>query len=533
MTDGEPEIVDAAEPALRKPRHSGPRRRDQPEMGRHLLLGTAINVLGGIIGQVLTFATLVIGLSRVGTEAYGIVALALSVTQLPLLLEKGLGMYVLGAVNAPHADERRTPRLAVSAVAYMGLGLVTLALGVFVSHILLGVVIDVSPRLKPSAVRAFDLLAVAASFRAVLALTSRALLAESRLPTLRLIELTRDATGLLFTVALVTSNAHGVVRLAIASLIADLMAGAVGVAMTRSTWRAALRPGSIDADVRRELFRKSKPYLAFSASGALVSRADPIVLGIVLGPSAPALHAVALRVFQLLSGAIELLSLGVMSGTARLRAVGELGRIGGLYRKSSRYAALVIWPMAITGIAFAGLVAERFGEFEHGELVLVLRTVMVLVILTVPLSEAWAVVFGADQVQGLVRPQLLATSASLGLTVALAKPFGVQAAFIGSIAGVLVTGFFVLPVVQRLCGRPVGTLLSGLVRPGLLSVGLAIVLVALRASSQHLGIELVLCAVVLGLYAVVGLGWVVLAEDRQRVLSAWPGVGRHRSRAGS
>ncbi len=532
MTDGEPEIVDAVEPEPRPPQLA--RRQDQPELGRHLLVGTGINVLGGVVGQGLTFATLAIGLSRVGAEAYGVVALALSITQLPLLLEKGLGMYMLSAVNAADVDERKAPRLAVSAVSYVGLGLLTLMLGVFVSHVLLDVILDVSSRLKPSAVRAFDLLAVAASVRAVLAFTSRALLAESRLMTLRLIEMTRDAAGLLFTVLLVTSGEDGVVGVAFATLISDLMAGTVAASMTRSTWRVALRPSFIDADVRQELLRKSKPYLAFAASGALVSRADPIVLGIILGPSALALHAVALRVFQLLSGAIELLSLGVMSGTARLRATGELKRIGGLYRKSSRYAALVVWPVAITGIPFAGLVAERFGEFDHGEFVDVLRTVMVLVLVTVPISEAWAVVFGSDQVHGLVRPQLLATAVSFGLTVALAKSFGVQAAFIGSAAGTVVMGCFLLPVVQRVGGRPVGPLLSGLMRPGVLSAALLMVLVVIRVSSQNLVMEMILSSVALGLYMAVGMGWAVLPEDRQRVFSAWPrGAGReHRSGRG-
>lgn len=532
MTDGDPDIFDAVEHALKKFENSDSPRSDRPEIGRHLLLGTGINVLGGIIGQGLTFATLVIGLTRVGTEAYGIVALALSVTQLPLLLEKGLGMYMLGAANSSEVDERRTARLAVSAASYLALGFVTLLLGVFASHILVGLVIDVSPSLRPSAVRAFDLLAVGASVRAVLTFTSRALLAESRLPTLRLIELTRDAAGLVFTFVLVSSSAHSVVWVAFAALISDLMAGAVAVTITRSIWRVALRPGSIDADVRRELLQTCKPYLAFVVSGALVSRADPFVLGIVLGPSALALHAVALRVFQLFSGLIDLLCLGVISGTARLRATGELERIGGLYRKSSRYAALVIWPVAIAGIPFGDLVAERFGEFEQGEFVTVLRTVMVLVLVTVPISEAWAVVFGADQVQGLVRSQLLATSASLGLTVALAKPLGVPAAFVGSVAGTVATGFFLLPVVKRISGQPVGTLLSDMMRPGVLSAGLLMVLAALHVSLQNLVIEMVLGTVALGLYSVVGLWWAVFAEDRERVLSAWPNLERHRRQSG-
>ncbi len=532
MRDGEFDIADAAEPTLRRPRRPGARRRDKPEMGRHLLVGTGINVLGGVVGQGLTFATLVIGLSRVGAEAYGVVALAFSVTQLPMLLEKGLGMYMLNAVNAPDADERKAARLAVSAVSYMGLGLVTLLLGVLVSHVLLDVVLDISSRLRPSAVRAFDLLAVAASIRAVLTFASRALLAESSLPTLRLIELTRDAAGLAFTVALVPSDAHGVVWVAFAALIGDLMAGVVAGLMTLSTWRVALRPSSIDADIRRELFRACRPYLAFMVSGAFVSRADPLVLGIVLGPSALSLHAVALRVFQMISGLIDLLCLGVISGTANLRAAGELGRIGGLYRKSSRYAALVVWPVAIAGIPFAGLVAERFGELQHGEFVVVLRTVMVLVLLTVPISEAWAVVFGADQVQGLVRPQLLATSASFGLTVALAKPFGVQAAFIGSIAGTIATGSFLLPVVKRVSGQAVGSLLSGMMRPGVLSAALLMTLVVLHASLSNVMIEVMVSAMTLGLYVVVALRWAVLIEDRRRVLSALPGVDRRERRSG-
>ena len=488
-------------------------------MGRHLLLGTGLNVLGGIVGQGFTFVTLVIALSRVGAEAYGIVALALSVTQLPLLLEKGMGIYVLSAVNAPHTDERRGARLAVSAASYMGLGLATLLVGLFVSHGLLDAIIEVSPHLKFSAIRAFDLLAVAAAVRAVFAFTARSLVAESRLPTLRVIELSRDAAGLVFTVLLVGHGARNVIWVALAVLISDLVAAGVAAAVARSTWREALHPGSIDADVREEFLHACKPYLAIVASGAMVSRADPFVIGVVLGPSALALHAVALRLFQLYSGAIDLLCLGVMSGTARLRASGESQRVGGLYRKASRYAALVIWPMAILAIAYAGRVAERFGEFQQGEFVGVLRSVMLLVLLTVPVSEAWAVVFGANDVSGLVRRQWVVTMASFVLTVALAKPLGVPAAFVGSMAGTLGAGLFLLPAVGRLSGQSVGKLLSGLIRPGFLAVGLFVALVVFRSFAPNIATELVLVTAALALYGVLGLFWAVLTEDRQRVFA--------------
>ncbi len=488
------------------------------ELGGRLLLGTAVNVVGGVAGQAMTLATMFVALARVGAEAYGILAFALGVTQLPLLLEKGMGVCVLNAMHTMPGSRRRTSRLAVALLAYVGLGVATMVAGLIVSHLVLTRVIDVPSGLHGAAVRAFDVVTVAAGIRVVLTFTARSLAAESRLPTLRLIELTRDAGALVATLVLVDAGTGSLTWVAGALLIGDVAAGLVALFTARETWGEAMHLRAVDAAARRELVDTSKPYLAIAASGLMASRADPFIVGIVLGPSALAMHAVALRVLQMFSGAIDLLGLGVTSGTARLMAVGEPERIGGLYRKASGYAALVVWPCAVAVVGFAAHAAGALTDFDRGEMAWVLKAVMVLVVILVPVGQAWSVMYGSNQVRGLVRAQLVTTLVTLVLSLALVEPLGVTAVFVSSIVGACGAGLFLLPALERISGQPWDRLLSGLLRPGILAVGLLAVLLGVDRWAPGAVSKAGLGLVAFGVYGALGLWWVVPATDRKRLV---------------
>ncbi|MBI1843901.1 MAG: hypothetical protein HYR89_04770 [Actinobacteria bacterium] len=275
---------------------------------------------------------------------------------------------------------------------------------------------------------------------------------------------------------------------------------------------------AVDAAARRELVDTSKPYLAIAASGLMASRADPFIIGVILGPVALAMHAVALRVLQMFSGAIDLLGLGVTSGTARLIAGGEHERVGGLYRKASGYAALVVWPCAMAVIGFAAHVAGGLAEFNEGEMAWVLRTVMVLVVILVPIGQAWSVMYGSNQVRGLVGAQLATTLVTLVLTLALVEPLGVAAVFVSSIVGACGAGVFLLPALERVSGQSWDLLLSGLLRPGLLAAGLLVALLGVVWASPNAVWAVGLGLIALSVYGVLGLRWGVRAEDRRRLI---------------
>lgn len=485
-------------------------------LGRRLARGTLLNALGGVATKAIELVTVAIALGRVGDVAFGVFVLAQSVTQWPYMLESGVGQGVVRAIAGDHADGGAREVLSAAFILYVLLAGLSLVLGLVFSHVLLSSVAHLHMALQNQAVRAFDLLAISSAVRMTTSFASRAFVGKGMLASVRLTELGRTGVMLVATLTLVAGGSKGLVELATASVAGDLAAAAIAFGILG--WRVHLRffPRELTQEAFAAHWEQSRPVLATNLLSLAWRRADPLIVSLAAGAAATATYGVAIRIYELLQGAIELLSLGLMPLGAKVGRSVEQSRVQRLQGYVMFAIGLVVWPVAIViGVYGAPIVRRVVGAPLPG-LGAALAVAMTLVVIMTPSAVVYYVITGAGRIGDVLRVQAWAAVINFGVGITLVKGLGVAAVFVGSlVATVLVSGRY-LSVTAEVLGADRLKLLRPLARLPVLAAALATVLLLSRLLA--LGDE--------GIALVVGgsLGFYVLAS-----VGCWPQALRGRA----
>jgi O-antigen/teichoic acid export membrane protein len=491
------------------------------DLGRRIARGTLVNGVGGVLGQAATFTTLIVALDRTGAEAYGVIVLAQGLLLLPMLFEKGVGLTIIRLTAGDSAEARRGGRLAAAIGSYFAIGVVTLVGGLAFSHWLLLDVLDITSG-RSQAVRAFDVMVLAATIRAMTGFLPRVLTGATRLVALREVELVRDGTGLVCTLLLVGSGADQIVDVAIALLIGDVLAVGVAAMLVQTGPKLGARFTEVDGVVIAQTWKDARPMLALGLVGVISSRLDPLIVGIALGSTHVAVYGVVSRVLQTISGGTDLAFLGLTPATAQLLATGQRQRLRGLYSRAARYAATLVWPVAGAAAVVGPELAAQLESVDRDGFAGALVAAMLVAVLYVPVGGAWLVLYGADRTQDAVRRQVVGGVLSLVLSLALVNPLGVAGVFVGTLVSSVFVSVRVLGLVCDLASVSVATLLSGLVRPAVGAAVASAAVFAVRAMTDGLVPLAIGVAVVAVAYCGASLRWVVLPVDLARLRPAVP-----------
>lgn len=497
----------------------------QAGTGPRLAVGTAVNGAGAVVGQLLTLATLMIGVTRVGAPAYAFVVLGQSLPQWPLLTEKGVGFAVIRLLAREDDEATARPLLHSALVVYAGLAVVTLVFGLAAGRALSLPVFHLPRGIHSEGMLAFEILVVATTLRMATGFIPRALLGETRLVELRVIEMSRDITALLATLVLVRHRPEDVVRVAVALLLGDVVATLLGLAVRPAKrvgigLRSATRSGLMDH------WRASRPLLATGALSLLSSRLDPLILSVARGPAAVATYGVVLRLVEALTGAVALVSIGATPATTRALAAGHPTRVAELFRRASSYGALLVWPAAVTIAVFADPVARERLHTTLPQLGSAAGMAMALVIVSTPLVAASAVITGADRVAATLRSTALGVAVDVGISLALSRRLGVPAVLLGSVVGNALVLRAWLGIVGETGAVSPRSLLSGLHRAGALAVVLLACLVAVRVGVAGNVATVALVGLAALAYGAVALTWVIPRRDLRAMLGLARGDGK-------
>lgn len=485
---------------------------------RGLALGTAFNASGAAVGQIAEVITVAILLRELGAQAYGLVVLAQALAQWPNVLESGVGYAVIRLV-AQRGETGRTPELLFGAVsAYLGLALLTLVAGIAVSHILLVDLVDMSRVLAADAPWAFDLMVVGAAIRVVAGFGRRTLAGADRWPALRASELVRDGAALLGVVVLVGFGSGGVRSAAVVFLVAELLAGSViGVLLLGPT--APVVVATRDAAVFRTLWGDVRPVLGVTLVGMLWSRIDAVVVAVGLGASEVAVYGVVQKAFGLFQASLETIFMGLMPAAAV--AGGRLREkyVQALTGRALRYAATLVWPMAVTGAVFGSRIVLAWIHRDFGPYRAAWYVAMALVIVMTPNVLASVVVTGANRLNQILRPLVATTILNVVVGVALVGPLGVEAVFLGSFLGAVLLAIPYLRSVVEIVGGSIGSILRQAARPMVLVAVLSAVLAAINAVAEDDLLIVAGVALAFLAYGAAAIRWVVPLSELRRIVA--------------
>ena len=485
------------------------------ELDRRLVSGTAINAVGALVVQGLELVTVAIAIHRVGVAAFGVVVLGLSVVQWPMLLESGVGQEVVRVYARP----RRADGAAMAATAfwiYVGLAAVTVAFGLFVSHLGLITIFTIPRGLNDASRRTFDLLAVTAGLQMLSSFVTRALVGETRLIGMRVIDLIRAGILICLVLALTTHRPSSITEIGVAYVAAQSVSLVLGLALVRHRAAVPLHPMQASRECAFEHWRVSRPLLVNNTISLLWTRLDPLIVNLALGASATTAYGLAFKAYDFVRGGMELLVLGLMPTTARL-IVDAPNRVGRLYSRALGYVALVIWPLAVVGAFLADEIIRLWAGRPIAGAVPALVTAMVLVAVQLPAATAFYVVVGAGKVRDVLRIQVLGVTVNLLLSATLVFVVGVSAVFVGTIAATAIITPVYLSVTARLTDTHVAALVGRLPRAAVGAAAVAVVLGGARLADISGGVLLGVTALVGAVY-LVAVVTVLIPRDELRGL---------------
>jgi O-antigen/teichoic acid export membrane protein len=494
------------------------------DLTRRLARGTAINAGGAAVGQLIELATVAAVLARVGTPAYGMVVLTIALLEWPAMLEPGPGQTVarLMAVAPGRRDAPTRGLLHAAVLAFAGVAAVTLALAASLTPVVIDGALDVPRAARGYAVDAYLLLVGAAAIRIAMSFVNRALIGEARLGALRAVDLLRVSATFGGVLLVGAEGWSALPAVGAAYLAGEALRAVAGCALLRRSL-----PDLVGMPTKQgftDLWHASHPLLAANAVSVLSYRVDPLIAAVALGPTATAVYGVAHRVFEMVRGGADLLAIGVLPAASRLvqQGMGQGKRIRVLYTRTFRYLALCVWPVAATIAVFHVEIVRAWLREDLGGLGGPLVLAMVLVVLAVPGIVASPILIGADRVRTVVPIQVVAAPINLAIGIALVRPLGVSALFLGTITGTLIVTRRYVAEVDRLASdlgdaTPNGAtrLLFGTALTPALLVGalVALLLAARTVAPDGLAALLVAVGAAGGLYALAMFRWAVTPRE--------------------
>lgn len=416
--------------------------------------GTAWAVLQGGCKHVLDLAVFLLLAKLVAPDAFGLIAMAGAVIVLfGVIADLGLGEAIVQREGlAPgHLD-----------TAFW----VTLGAGVF-----LATCVHVGAPWLAQAYRRPDLVPIVRSLAPLLIINAAAVVPQAILQ--RSFQFRELAVR-----SISASLAGGVTGLVLAvqgagawSLVAQqLVSGATGLitlcAMGR--WRPSLHVSRTQAG---ELVRFGRHVVGAKLLNVLASKADDVIVGLVLGPVALGFYSVATRMLlaleQLFGQGVHAVALSAFS-----RAAGNRQEVSHLFIKTTRNAATMAFPVFGAAMYFAPQVIELTVGPRWLPSASILQVLLVAGLMHTLMHFNHAVFKASGRPEISARIAICSTTMNV-LTLLVAVQFGVMAVAVSYLVRTVLIAPVGLVMVKRLLDFPVDRYLLG-IAPALLGTAAAV-----------------------------------------------------------
>jgi O-antigen/teichoic acid export membrane protein len=309
------------------------------------------NLLGFLVPALLGLIAVPAYLALIGTERFGVMALAWLVLGYFGLFDLGLGRATAQriAVLREATDEERTVALGTSLVANLGIGLAGAAMLYPAGWYLFSYVFDLTPAMRIEALAALPLLVFALPVATTMGVLSGALQGRAKFLEFNRISIASTAIFQFLPLGVAWLIGPELPWVMGAAIIARL----IGAAMLWRACRRIFRPAGWQHWDRSQLL----PMLSFggwvtitAAIGPLLVFSDRFIIGSVMGAVAVTIYTVPLDATRRLSGAAQALTNALFP---RLAVAGEEDA-----RKLSRDAVSAMYAALTPAVGAALFVME-------------------------------------------------------------------------------------------------------------------------------------------------------------------------------
>ncbi len=439
-----------------------------------LVRNTLVNGAGQVLAIVISLALtpfLIVGL---GVAAYGVFALALSLTFFggyaalaDLGVESAAVRYIAEARS--DGDNDAVDRTISTAAAFFGVMALLLTLPlVGLSHVLVDV-FSIDGPLRAEAQACFALVACQLLFD----LPSRAFFAvlegAQRFVAWQAIELGRALVqGALFIAVLALD--FGIRELAASMVITSAWVLVLAVVFARRTMpELQVRPGLCSRKVLRRLMTFGGGLLTLRVIGTLYRQMDKVIIGTVLGVRLVTPYDVANKIHAGAATVQSVASSALLPATAFARRQTDVLR--DMYLRGSTYTVAVTLPVIVAGFIFAAtLIRTWVGEDIANQATGATRWFFAYLLVVLPHVVGVSMLVGLGKLRALLVVTTGVLVINLGVSLALVRPLGIE----GVVIGTFVSNALALPVYLVLLIREfdvaLGEWFGRIVRPNLLGV---------------------------------------------------------------
>jgi O-antigen/teichoic acid export membrane protein len=408
---------------------------------RHIARNVLFNWFGAIVNMAVGFFLSPFILHSLGTLAYGVWVLAISVVSYLGLLDLGMQSSVLRFVSKGHTKkDHQSASDAISAALWVRLQISVLVLvlsGVLAA--VFPVVFKVPVELASDARKAILLIGVNVALSMSIGVVGGVLSGLNRYDLQNCVSLIQSAvrvTG----VVLVLRSGHGIVAIAVCELIAGLVGNLLLVWIARKLYpELRIRLATPTKETLRRIWTYSSYAFLTTIAVQLVYQSDNLVVGAFVSTSAVTFYAIANSLCRYASQVVGTIGATFVPAASTYEAAGDSSSLLMLYKHGTRATLAISLPILITfilrGNSFIGLWMGQ--QYSHS-------SGIVLIILSIPLFFAFANRTATSIAYGIEKHRMGALWAvgegvgNLVLSVVLVHRYGIYGVAIGTMVPSLI-----------------------------------------------------------------------------------------------
>jgi len=410
------------------------------------------NVVGFLYPAVLAIVTTPVVLHYIGTDAYGIYALALATVSILGVLEFGAGLALMKYM--PEHIARRETQAAVelmrAGLAFYGLlgmvgALASIVIGVFFVQSLF----SVSTELASSARLAFILGGVAFALTVLMHVFGSVLGSLQRF----------DITTKISIAATTGATAVSVVLLVLGLGLTGVMVGvvlrpALGLVLYARAARASL-PGlrftpKWNAALVRRLFSLSAYFFIGHVSGVVLFQFDKYFLGALSGVALVTFYVVPGALAQRLHAAAASINSVALPTASELFSRGDLRRVHALYRRATWLTGLFLVSVGTPAIVFGSNILKHWvgSAFEEKSTEALQILIVTYFVLGLSATSYW-ITMAAGRPRSAVLFNIASASINVGAIFLLVPSYGIVGAALAYLISMLTVPGFIWYVERR------------------------------------------------------------------------------------
>jgi O-antigen/teichoic acid export membrane protein len=404
--------------------------------GARVVRNTLANGAGTFVGVLVSLVLTPFLINGLGTEAFGVWALALSISVLggyasmtDLGVETSVARYVAEA--RADGDERAAREVVSTAMAFFVVVALVVAPLLAALSFPLVAVFDIPARLHGEAVLCFVLIASQLLIELPARVFYAVLEGAQRFEAYQVIEVVRAVSQAgLFAVVLVADL--GVAGLGGAMVVSSAIVLVTGWACARRMVpEARVSRSDISRSRLRTLVTFGGQYFFVRLAGTIYRQMDKAIVGIALGVAMVTFYEVANRIHQAASMVQSIAASALLPTTAYLRAHKEVLR--DLYLRGTTYAVAISLPFVGAGFIFAqDLIRTWIGpslEPAAGSA----RLFLTFLVLASVHSVGSVMLVALGRMRFVIKLLIVFTAVNLAVSIALVGPLGVDGVILGTV----------------------------------------------------------------------------------------------------